>query len=99
MWVDIYWDKRWAKTDQDSKDSFKEGDFKKDFRGDFEKHLEEYLELEAMPCFILPDVQVPHTVSIVTDPNPGVSGDHVVLNSEDCTPVIVDPGNLQHNIF
>ena len=44
-------------------------------------------------------MQVPHTVSIMTDPNPGVPGDHVVLDSEDGTPVIVDPGNLQHNIF
>ena len=51
-----------------------------------------------MLCYTLPDVQVPHTVAIMTDPNPGVPGDHVVLNSEDGTPVIVDPGNLQHNI-
>lgn len=42
-------------------------------------------------------MQVPHTVAIVTHPDPGVSRDHVVLNSEDRTPVIVDPGNLRQS--
>lgn len=47
---------------------------------------------------ILPDMQIPHAVTIVTDPDPGVPRDHVVLNSEDRTPVIVDPGNLRRNV-
>ena len=40
------------------------------------------------------DVQIPNAVSVMTHPDPGVPGDHVILDSEYGAPVIVDPGNL-----
>ena len=40
------------------------------------------------------DVQVPHAVSVVTDADPRVPCDHVVLDREDGGPVVVDPGDL-----
>ena len=44
------------------------------------------------------DVQVPHAVTIMTHPYPGVPRDHVVLHGEDGAPVIVYPGNLSKHL-
>ena len=45
-------------------------------------------------CLPQPDMQIPDAVAIMTDPYPGVPGDHVVLHGEDGAPVVVDPGDL-----
>ena len=42
----------------------------------------------------VPDVEVPHAVTVVAHPDPGVPRDNVVLDREDGRPVVVDPGHL-----
>lgn len=40
------------------------------------------------------DVEVPGLVGLVADADPGIAGDHVVLNGQDGGPVLVDPRDL-----
>ncbi len=42
----------------------------------------------------VPDVQVPLSVPLVRDPDPGVPGDHMVAHGQDGGAVVVDPGHL-----
>ena len=44
-------------------------------------------------------MQVPDAVTIMTHSDPGVAGDDIVLDSEDCAAVIVDPGNLRYVLY